>query len=84
MLGWPEPTDKYYCPAGTGDTPLTVSSGKITVCPPSSPNGANCPKTREAEADCPAGFYCVNGTATSVKWQDANNIGICAPSDPND
>ena len=71
-------TQKYYCPEGTGATPITVDANKITVCPPTSPNGANCAKNvREAQADCPAGYSCQNGEAKSVKWQDSNGLGIC-------
>ena len=62
-----------------------MSDGKITVCPPTSPNGANCAtNVREAEADCPSGYFCVNGDAKSVKWQDASGKGICKISNQLD
>ena len=78
------PPQKFYCPEG-GNTPKTVSDGKITVCPPTSPNGANCAtNVREAEADCPSGYFCENGDAKSVKWQDASGKGICKISNQLD
>jgi hypothetical protein len=71
-----------FCPASSV-APSAVQDNYISVCPPTSPQGVECPPTtREAEAPCPNGGICENGVVKSIEWGDLSGLGLCTANDP--